>query len=48
MRPKIKSCSFRSLLKILPLTLLLALLPSCGAEDGEDGSLRLGAPRRDD
>ena len=42
MRPKIKSCSFRSLLKILPLTLLLALLPSCGAEDGEDGSLRLG------
>ncbi|MCI8690084.1 MAG: galactose ABC transporter substrate-binding protein [Oscillibacter sp.] len=42
MRLKIKSCSFRSLLKILPLTLLLALLPSCGAEDGEDGSLRLG------
>ena len=42
MRPKIKSCSFRSLLKILPLTLLLALLLSCGAEDGGDGSLRLG------
>ena len=42
MRLKIRSCSFRSLLKILPLTLLLALLPSCGAEAGEDGSLRLG------
>ena len=39
---KIKSCCFRSLRKLLPLALALALLPACMGEEAQDDSLRIG------
>ncbi len=42
MRPKTKSCSFRSLLKSLPVLLVLTLLVSCGGGERPDHSLRIG------